>query len=725
MLIVENVILQQLDLDLNQESLHRVLWISSDQEYVVLMDITDKKNMKYPFFRKYEEIINELKEGQLKTLEINPDLRLISPDEEYLNKYRARRDAKWEVIKDIVFQEPDIYMSEKRGPLVSKVEDSTGKKRKVIYETLKKYWFYGKSINGLLSDYFDCGAPGKPRNITRKTGPRSADGNVFIVTEKDKEIFKKAIKLFHEEGGMDILETHQHMCEKWYSPGKVREQGVLVPIVKPEKSPTVKQFRTWYKKTYSKYERHSKRRGKRKAEMEVRALLGNAGELATSVGAVFEIDSTPADIILVAEDRKTILGSPTLYMVKDVFSRLIVGFHATWSHASSVEQMVAIENTATNKVEFCRRYGIDIEESDWPCAHLPRMIVGDRGELKAKMSENLVNINVDVANAPSYRGDLKPFIEQHFRLTNMKIRALFSRFGAKPPKLIERGDKDPARNAVLTIFEFTQFMIMFILTYNKSALPKDYVVTKEMFEDKVELTPLGVWNWGRGKKLLHEKPRDLLRYNLLPKEGATVTRSGIKWQGMCYASPRGIKDGWFVEESIDGEKQITISYDPRNVSSIFIRLKDGSLEQCVLTDKFKEYDGLHLEDVKAIMKYKKDQLNQNKREEKQHKAVLNAFSKKLAQNAKNETKTATEGMSTYERQKDKRETRKAEARSKGSEDAWTVPKHTELNTPLESKAEVVPFPKQVQVSEVEGLSEVQKLFSEKLNRRRRNRESVE
>jgi hypothetical protein len=719
------MIFQIIDMNLDQESIQRVLWISLDQEYVVLTDITDKKKMKYPFFRKYKEVVTDLKEGHLRKLEIEPDLRLISPEEEYLNKYKAKRDAKWEVIKDIVTKEPEIYISEKRGALIRMTKEKTGKSEKVIYDYLKKYWFYGKTVNGLLNNYFDCGAPGETRIITKKTGPRSADGNDFIVTEKDKEIFKKAIKLFHEEEGMDITETHQQMCEKWYSAGKVREHGVLVSIVKPEHSPSLRQFRIWYHKNYSKYERYSKRNGKRKAEMEVRALLGDSEELATCVGALFEIDSTPADIILVAEDRKTILGSPTLYMVKDVFSRSIVGFHATFAHASSIEQMVAIENTATNKVEFCKRYGIDIEESDWPCAHLPRLLAGDRGELKAKMSENLVNISVKIANAPSYRGDLKPFIEQHFRLTNKKIRALFSNFGAKPPKMIERGDKDPAKKAVMTIYEFTQFMIILILTYNKSALPKGFFVTQEMFEDKVELTPMGVWNWNRRKKVLHEKPRDLIRYSLLPKEGAKVTRWGINWQGMCYASSRGIKEGWFEEESIEGNDTITVSYDPRNVSSIFLRLKDGSLEQCVLTDKYKAYDGLHLEDVKAIQKYKKDELEQKKKEEKQHNAVLNAYSKKLAENAKKETQAATTGMSYYEKQKDKGETRKAEARTRGSQNAWTAPKQLSIEEDTVHKGEVLSFPKKAPDNLVKEQSYAHELFSEKSKKRRRNHEPLE
>ena len=524
---------------------------------------------------------------------------------------------------------------------------------------------------------------------------------------------------------MDIKATHQRMCEEWYSTEKIRKRGVLIPIVVPEQSPTLRQFRNWYDKNHSKYDKYSNRYGKRKAEMNVRALLGNSEERALSVGSLFEIDSTPADIILVAVDRKTILGSPTLYIVKDVFSRLIAGFNITLSHASVIEQMVALENAATNKVEFCMNYGIEIEESEWPCSHLPQMLAGDRGELRAKMSENLVNLKVDVANAPSYRGDLKPYVEQDFRITNKKIREHFANAGAKPPKLIERGEKDPARNAMLTIYEFTQFMIYFTLAYNKKALNKEYLITKEMFEDKVELTPIGVWNWGKGKKLLHVEPRDSLRFNLLPKEGATVTRWGIKWQGMYYASDLGLKQGWFVEEQIEGETEITIRYDPRNVSSIFIRLKDGGLQQCYLTAKYKEYDGLHLEDVKAIMKYKKDQIDLNEKEEKQHQADLFAYSKSIVKNAEKETMDATAGMSYSERQKDKRDTRKAEAKVRGSQNAWTASEHLNLGENKIHKGEVVSFPKKAPDNLLKEQSEAQRLFSEKSKKRRRNHESLE
>jgi len=724
MLIVENMILQLLDIDLKQESLQRVLWISPNQDYVVVVDITNSKKMQFPVFRKYKDIIKEANNGQLKKVDFEPDLRLLSPDEEYLKVHKTKRDEKWDVIKDIVSEEPDIYIREKRGTLIKTVNEKTGKAKKVIYEYLKKYWFYGKTINGLLDNYFDCGAPGEPRMYKKKPGPRPKDGNDFIVTQQDKAIFEKAIKHFHIKEGMDIKATHEHMLSEWYSTESVRKRGVLIPIVEPEKSPTLRQFRGWYSKNYTKFDRYSNRHGKRKAEMNVRPLLGNSEERALSVGSLYEIDSTPADIILVAEDRKTILGSPTLYIVKDVLSRLITGFNVTLFHASVIEQMVALENAATNKVDFCKKYGVDIDDSEWPCEHLPRMIAGDRGELRAKMSENLVNLKVEIANAPSYRGDLKPFVEQDFRITNKKIREVFGNAGAKPPKMIERGDKDPTRKAMLTIHDFTQFMIYFTLAYNKKALNNDYFITREMFNDKVDLTPIDVWNWGEGKKLLHEEPRELLRFNLLPKETANVTRWGIKWQGMYYTHELGIKQGWFVEGRIDGQKKITVIYDPRNVSSIFIRLKDGSMEQCHLTSKYKEYDDLHLEDVKAIMKYKKEQIDQKAKEEKQHNAELIAYTKEIVSNAKKETKNATVGMSHYERMKNKRKSRKSEARSIGSQDAWTASDQSNLEENPDQKGEIITFSKNLD-KVTSKQNEIQKIFSEKSKKRRRNREFME
>lgn len=726
MRIFENSIIAKFDTKFETESILRVLWLSPDYEEIIVVEVTDQKKMNLPYSQNYNDIVNDICEGKARLIEFDPDLRLISPDEIYLNKYKSYRDANWNVIKDIVAKEPDIYLPKLRGVMVKETVEKTGKSKKEIYRLLKRYWFYGKTKNALLRNYFESGKSVKARKYDKKPGPKSRDGNSYIVSEQDKKIFERAIEKYHKKLKMNLTATHQHMCEESYNSGYYRKHGVLVPIVEPEKAPTVRQFRHWYNKKYAFVEKYKNRHGKRKTEMDIRSLHGDAAARAHGIGYLYEIDSTPADIILVAEDRKTIIGTPTLYIVKDVFSRMVVGFHASFSPASTIEQMVALENAAINKVGFCSKYEIEIEENDWPCINLPQFLDGDRGELKSKWSENLLNLKIEVNNAPSYRGDLKPYVERHFGLTNDEIRELLYKAGAKPAKAKERGDSDPARNAALTIYEFTQFMIIQIITFNKSALNKEFFVTKEIFEDRVELSPLGIWNWGIEKNLLHEEPLDLLRYNLLPKKIATVTRWGIEFSKICYTSEYGLKMGWFEEERIEGQKQIEISYDPRNVSSIFLRLRDGTIKHCFLTERYKEYEGLHLEDVKAIMKYRKEEIFKKEKEEKQYQAELHAFSKKLVKDAVKKTKEATSDMSFYERQKNKREARKAEARLIGSQNAWTAVESKNIDNEIGKTAEVISFPIESQpVLIVDEKDRVQDLFKSKNKERRRNRESLE
>ena len=59
--------------------------------------------------------------------------------------------------------------------------------------------------------------------------------------------------------------------------------------------------------------------------------------------------------------------------------------------------IMALLNAATDKVKFCKQYGIEIEEKDWPVHHLPETIIADRGELEGGNIENLINtLNIKV-----------------------------------------------------------------------------------------------------------------------------------------------------------------------------------------------------------------------------------------------------------------------------------------------------------------------------------------
>lgn len=725
MQIVVNSIIERLNEDLEVVEILRILWIDVEQKNAVVVNIDDHRKMSYPYVVRCEEIMLEVYEKKSRLSDLETDMQLLSPEEEYLEKYKENRDRRWNLIKDIVQEEPAIYDSKSRGKLIEELHTASGKSKKVIRDYLLKYWFYGKSRNGLLDNYFDCGVPGKQRVYNQKPGPKTT--NKTIVTEADIEIFNSAIKIFHIRLGMNISKTHERMCETFYKRGFYRKYGVKVPIVNPDNSPTLRQFRYWYKNNSTPFSRKSNKHGKRRATMEARAMLGNASEKAICVGAVFEVDATRSDIILVSFDRKTILGKPTVYVVMDVFSRIVAGYHVSLASESWFEAMVAIEHAATNKVENCARYGIQIQDEDWPCRHLPQNLVGDRGELKSQLSERFVNLNVDVLNAPSYRGDLKPFIESNFHITNETVRQLLS--GSTEARQLVRGDYDPARDSSWTIEEFNRFLIVYFLTYNKSALSRKFIPTKDMFVDQVELTPLKVWNWNKGMRLLHEPQRKTLRYNLLPREEAKVTRFGIEFRGLTYACKVGIEEGWFEGNGIYGKTKIDVTYDPRNCNSIFFKYKNDLL-QCLLTGRSKEFENLHFFEVEKIMEYRDSQIQEQEKLEKQHRAELHAFAEALNKSAMEMTKEATKDKSFYSRNQNKREVRKTDSKVWGAMGAMSNVSSEPVSTlKVQKTAEenLVKFPTTNEMSETNNssISDIQALFTRKSQERRRGNETNE
>jgi hypothetical protein len=410
----------------------------------------------------------------------------------------------------------------------------------------------------------------------------------------------------------------------------------------------------------------------------------------------------------------------------DVFSRLVTGFHVSLEPESWFEAMIAVENAASNKVEFCAKHNIPIKEEEWPSHYLPSNLVGDRGELKAKDSERFVNLNVDVLNAPSYRGDLKPYVESNFHITNEMIRQLLS--GSTEAQQWVRGDKNPAKDAALTVEEFCRFMIVYILTYNKRVLNKEYIPTKDMFVDKVDLTPISVWNWSGSSQLLHERSKDELIYNLYPRAEAKVSRYGIEYRNLCFTSDVAIKKGWFDGNGngIDGKKDIEITYDPRNCSTIFLKYKTG-LITLQLTGKYKEFEGLCFAEVDKIFEYRDNQIKLQTEKEAQHLAELNAFADDLNNTATNEMKIATKNSSFYSRNKGKREARKQDGKKWSASVAHTSSNSSEDTTGKNNGASVIPFHNAAQEQNDESqdmTNDIYSLFSRK-NNVRRGRDSDE
>lgn len=666
------------------DRMYRVLWIDTDNFQVVLIDINDTKAL--PFFRSITEIHDELVAGSIRKTKDAP--LLFRPDEKHI----AKRDEHWQMIREIVMKEPEIYDSEKRGLLMSQAMEKTGVSKPTLYKILRRYWQRGKSPDSLFPDYHKSGGKGKEKSAgdVKRGRPPIYGGDGINVDESIKTIFRVAIdKYYLSTKKTNLTAAYQMMIKEYFTEDIYFEDGrEKVIIADRDKLPSLTQFKYWFKKEFSMQEVKIARYGKTNYEKDHRAVLGSSTFGVNGPGSRFQIDATVADVYLVSRyNREWIIGRPIVYLVIDVFSRMVVGSYVGLEGPSWMGAMMALANTASDKQVFCSQYGIPISKSDWPCEHLPEILLADRGELEGYNVERLISaFQLHVENTPPYRADWKGIVEQKFRTTQMKVKPFLPGYVEKDFQV--RGARDYRLDAKLTLEEFTKVIIWQIITYNKTHYLSQYVRDEEMIQDDVNPVPIELWEWGivhRSGKLRYFQ-ESLVRMHLLPQEEALVTYRGIKFKRMLYGSEIAVREGWFPKAR-DKSWKITVSYDPRNVSQIYYwNRQNGLFEDLFLLDHQNRYMNKSLDEVNHLIAYEK--LQQKNAEHSQLQADVGFMTNveqivKDAEKAVNSEKT--ESISKSQRIKNIKIHRHIEKNERRAEESFSKP------IKGETTAEVIPI----------------------------------
>lgn len=125
------------------------------------------------------------------------------------------------------------------------------------------------------------------------------------------------------------------------------------------------------------------------------------------------LDSTICDIYLV-NDGGNLVGRPILTACVDAYSGLCCGYSLSWEGGVySLKSLMG--NVITDKVEWCKRFGITINQADWNCSSLPATLVTDMGKEYASQNfEQISDFGVTVINLPPYRPELKGVVEKFF-----------------------------------------------------------------------------------------------------------------------------------------------------------------------------------------------------------------------------------------------------------------------------------------------------------------------
>lgn len=595
--------------------IERVLWLRNEWAYVIDIDSNCM-----PFLRNVIDIETDIVDGDAEIINEDPYM-VISNEDDIQEKYKEIRDKCWQVIKDLVEDKPRIFESAYRRKLIKEAAEKHGVSENSIAGYLKRYWKRGQTPNGLLPDYSLCGGKGKQKSSSdiKRGRPRKyvdVIGEGINVTEDIKRIFRIAVNRFYYTSAKNSLVlTYELMRKEYFAQNYKIENGVKIPIIEGQAAvPSFGQFRYWFNRDRDIKKEITRRYSNKKFQKEYRAITGSAMNGVMQPGT-YEIDCQIADCYIVSRfNRNWIIGRPAIYALIDRFSRLICGVYVGLESGSYTGAMMALLNATMDKVEFCKQYGIEITEDEWPVHHLPDAIVADRGELEGSNIENLVNmLNVKVHNTPSYRADLKAAIERFFGLTNERTKPYMP--GVVNLDGRERGDKDYRISAKLDLYQFTQIIVKSILYHNNYYYLDNYKREQAMIEDDVPCIPVHLFKWGIANKggALRSVPGDVVKLALMPVDTAVVTPKGIKYKDMYYASEQMLKGQDFMKARTYGTWRVKISYDSRNMEYIYVH-KDNpnSYEKCFLLDSDSRYKDRTLEEIEYLLEIEKIVQRKNK-----------------------------------------------------------------------------------------------------------------
>jgi hypothetical protein len=320
-------------------------------------------------------------------------------------------------------------------------------------------------------------------------------------------------------------------------------------------------------------------------------------------GQRYQIDSTKGDVHLVSSrNPNKLVGRPEIIFVTDVYSRMIVGVSVSLENESQWTIQDALMNTVEDKVEFAKKFGVAIEEGDWPSHFLPSILLSDNGAMLSKnLSRFISKFRIEIENHSPYRPDYKGVVERSFGKINQANREHLP--GAVQSRSGNRGEVDPRERAQMTLYDYTKFVILNIIKFNRTPIA-GYPITPEQIDDGVLPTPKALWEWGivNVGGLPRQASMETVRMMLMKTGSATVTGKGVKFNGLYYKEPVRTDSGIYSGARRKSFK-VQVAYDDRLVDEIYLIKESGTMTTLRLVEMDQNnYKGYSFAEVKSYKK---------------------------------------------------------------------------------------------------------------------------
>ncbi|RXE59637.1 Mu transposase C-terminal domain-containing protein [Acetivibrio mesophilus] len=439
------------------------------------------------------------------------------------------------------------------------VSDNTMRCR-AIDKAAEEYHVSKKTIRKYLCRYLAY------QNITA-LAPKTNDDK-RVLSQDEKNMRWALNKFFYNKNRNSLHTAYTLMLKEKYCDGEGKLSSAY---------PSFYQFRYFYRKTKNMQTYYISREGLKAYQRNKRPCTSEGVRTFAIAPGVGMLDATVCDIYLVNEIGD-LVGRPILTACIDAYSGLCCGYSLSWEGGVYSLRNLMV-NIIADKVEHCSRFGIHINESDWPAKEIPGKLISDKGaEYTSDTFAQLAELGVMITNLPAYRPELKGPVEKFFDLVQDSYKPFLKGRGVIEPDYLERGAHDYRKDACLTIKEFEKIILHCILFHNSKRVFGEFPYTEAMIEAGIKPNANSIWEWGKnqpGVNLISVSTEQLV-LTLLPRTIGKFTRFGLKANKMRYHHPN------YVEKYLQG-KEAVVAYNPEDVSNVWI-LENGTYIRFELID---------------------------------------------------------------------------------------------------------------------------------------------
>ena len=579
-MLKKNVVLFPADDNAPFDAPHRVLHIIGTEVVLFRLQLPLGK----PFHHDTSTVAGWLKSGLLRT-DHYPLPAYIRPDTEVPEQDREKRDALWTTLEPLVTGDNELIIFDRgsRWRLIVRRAKETGYSSAYLLRILQRFWQFGQVPNALLPAYMNSGGKGKTKSSDKKK--RGRPRNVVLtghdptaigvnVTRNDLANIATSIKLFHLRQGKSFAATRDEMISRYYSVPRVVD-GEIIRVPLPDSQLIQRQaFLYWAKKLLADSTLQHEVLQDSFWQKRLRGRSGKAWQKTIGPTDVFEIDATVGNFYLISEfNPNHLIGRPVIYFVVDRRSSMVVGMHIGLEGPSWNAARLALMCAFSSKVDYCRKYGTDITEADWPACELPNIVVADNAELLGEDAERSLQnfLKIDSEFNPVGIPVGKGTVESKFMTVLEKVSWVPGAWKARAAEHDCRKDLDLRWDAKLTLRDLTQIVIEEVLHHN-NAIRVEHLRTKEMIQANVEPYRRNIYLWG----LEHESgdsvrypDHDALRRCLLPSKLCSLTESGLEVDGAHYL-PTGTDLETMLASARRRRKRLRVHYDNSSDNEVYV-----------------------------------------------------------------------------------------------------------------------------------------------------------